>query len=241
VGFHEDMSYTRVSSIGPGATYGNVADLGHTIWWSYVVPTVGWQGTFNIRQFGNGLVGSFTLYHPGWGAVLGAGVGFAYVHRHRVLAWGVAVAAMLVTYSEHMANNWEIGYPNVPVPIVGDLFTAGDQITGATELAVYLLLGAIAASIVTDLSILRRGSARVERHFPPPLEIGRNVGGSAGTPWRLVRSLSALATYARLRRSMIVAVWGSERSIGNPDRLDESLDELAAIRSRIVRGEPVIR
>lgn len=77
--------------------------------------------------FGNGVAGHFTIYHAGWGTLLGVGVGFVFVHRHRILAWLAGLTAVAVTYFEHMSTNFVVERPLETPPLVGDLFQAGDH------------------------------------------------------------------------------------------------------------------
>lgn len=122
VAFHEEMTYSRLLPIGPGAESGAVGRMGQYIWWSYVFPHMGWQSFFNIRQFGNGLVGHFMLYHAGWGTLLGVGVGLVFVHRQHILVWLAGIVAMAVTYFDHMTANFMANRPLESPPVVGDLF-----------------------------------------------------------------------------------------------------------------------
>jgi hypothetical protein len=169
VAFHEDMTYRRIASVGPGAEYGHAgAASGGTIWWSWLFPAIGWFAFVNIRQYGRGDVGVFSLYHAGWGALLGLGVGFAYVYRHDVRAWLAAAGAMAVSVTEHMSVNYRLTQDS-DAPIVGWLFTRGD-LFGVSELAVYLLLAAIVAGVAVDAVTLRR-TARAYDAFPSGLAL----------------------------------------------------------------------
>ena len=234
IAFHEDMTYRRLISIGPRAEYGSVGNMGQDIWWSYVFPLIGWQGLFNIRQFGNGIAGNFTLYHAGWGTLLGIGIGVAYVHRHRFLAWIVGLFAIAVTYFDHMSGNWGVSRPLEPAPIVGDLFQAGD-VNGVTELVVYILLVAIAGAIAVDLLVFRRTAGWIDG-LPPvrsALGGGRDdrsyvCESSPGAPGRLrgLRRAVELDTYARHRRAAMVGLYRHAASGRDASGLSAALSRL---------------
>lgn len=209
VGFHEDMTYQRASPVGIGAEYGTAGGAGSPIWWSYLFPAIGWFAFFNIRQFGRGDVGLFGLDHAGWGALLGVGVGTAFVHRHHVFAWVVGITTLLVSYITHLSHNWFINNPSVAPPVVGNLFVGGD-VDGANELSVYLLLGAIAAGVFLDLVLLRRFGAVVED--VPSVHAGLRTSQSnpssreSGQRGPLGR-ITTLDRYARSRRAAIVGLY----------------------------------
>jgi hypothetical protein len=225
LGFHEEMTYSRLVPIGPGAEYGSAGRMGQEIWWSYVFPLIGWQGQFNIRQFGNGVTGNFTLYHAGWGTLLGIGIGLIYVHRHRVLAWAAGLVMVGVTYLEHMSGNWGVANPLEPAPLVGDLFQAGD-VTGVTELAVYLLLVAIAGAIIADIVILRRIDSQLGGFFPSVhsrqflgTDTRDGVGDTTGPRLRIVSQLRSLDVYARSRRALLIGIYNVQQTNRDPDPL----------------------
>lgn len=226
VGFHEDMTYERVGSVGPGAEYGSAGASGETIWWSYLFPAINYVSLLNIRQLGRGDIGAFTLYHPGWGALIGVGLGLAFVNRHRLPAWLAGVGVMLVTFTEHMSANWKMTQQGVP-PIVGGLFVGGD-VWGVSELAVYVLLTAIVAGIGYDLVTLRR-TGRTYDAFPGALVALRRLGqGVNGGVSNSVRRLLALTAYARLRRAVLLQLWRSERTGVRSPSLKGALSALEA-------------
>lgn len=243
LGFHEEMTYGRLVPIGPGAEYGSVGNTGQDIWWSYVFPLVGWQGTLNIRQFGNGLTGNFTLYHAGWGTLLGIALGLIYIHRHNVLAWIAGLFAIAVTYFEHLSGNWRVSTPLEPAPIVGDLFQAGD-VYGATELAVYILLVAITSAILTDFVVIRRLAGQLDA-FPSvgskllsESERSTSSNATVRSGFGAIYRLRALGEYARFRRALAIKCYRTQETGGDLEILQPALAALyeKGTRAKILAG-----
>lgn len=215
VGFHEEMTYARLVPIGPGAEYSSASRTGQDIWWSYVFPMIGWQGSFNIRQFGNGVVGNFTLYHAGWATLVGIGVGLVFVHRHRALAWLAGALAVAVTYFDHMGGNFSALRSSETPPVIGSLFHGGD-VMGVSEVAVYFLLFAIVGAIAVDLLVFRRTAGWIEglpparsalksRYGDHPGVRASSVGGPSGL--RGLQRAVGLDAYARHRRAAMVGLY----------------------------------
>lgn len=212
VGFHEDMTYSRIVSIGPGAEYGSVSHMGQEIWWSYIFPAIGWSAMFNIRQYGNP-IGQFTLYHPGWGALLGVATGIAYVHRRHLFAWAILIMALLVSFSEHMSINWRLEHPLVAPPVVGRLFIGSEDISqSASEIGIYTLLGFIAIGILLDIVVLHRTATKYTM-FPPAiagryeLDPSRTGDFTVGSVAAVGYRLRAINEYMRFRRCVLMELY----------------------------------
>jgi hypothetical protein len=248
VGFHEEMSYQRALSVGPGAEYA----VGGTVWWSYLFPAIAWAGFFGSRNIG--VTGTFNLYHPGWATLLGVGIGVAYVHRHDIRAWLVAAFAMSLSYLDHFATNYW-AFNGQGAPLIGPIFTGGAS--EASQIGVYVFLGFVALGVAVDLVVLFRTGATYDSFpgFLAPVTSARSAEGAkralaemrariGGTPRAVGRSLWAADRYARRRRAVLVGLYRAEQTGTVSSRLEPELRRLAVLQrranARSPRGESTV-
>lgn len=204
-GFHESMLFGR--SLGVGVGPGFASANGSLLFPIFVQAP---QGMFAPARW--------TVAHAGWTTLAAVGVSVAFVYRHRLLAWPLAVPPLLVAIVDHAAVNY------------GGL---GDGVLEALTLRgvlpMYLLLFGILGVVLVDLLVL----SRAEREWPqfpgptPAATVRAVRAGSLGlgTVVRLV----AVRQYARRRRATLLAFRRWDRAGRTPEGTERAVASLTRL------------
>lgn len=176
--FHEDMILGRSVGAGWGGS------------WGLLFPTAAYVGG---GLFSSG-PGRWAMAHGGWTALVGLGIGAAFLFRHDSRARLLAVVAFVVATLDHVAINYRGDFGGFDVLLVNGTLPMSLLVVGIVT--------------IVPMEVLILGGTRRSYPFFPGISTSaiRSRLGSSMTADDLLR-LHATRDYLRHRRAATLAIW----------------------------------